>query len=40
MEKANNPKFAEDGQAQLDWVYKHSEYYEKTHRLYPVFRVN
>lgn len=40
MEKANNPKFAEDGQAQLDWVYKHSDYYEKTHRLYPVFRVN
>ncbi len=40
MEKANNPKFAEDGQAQLDWVYKHSAYYEKTHRLYPVFRVD
>lgn len=40
MEKANNPKLAEDGQAQLDWVYRHSEYYEKTHRLYPVFRVN
>lgn len=40
MEKSINPKFAEDGQAQLYWVYKHSEYYEKTHRLYPVFRVN
>ena len=40
MEKSINPKFAEDGQAQLDWVYKHSDYYEKTHRLYPVFRVN
>ncbi|WP_374444319.1 M14 family zinc carboxypeptidase [Epilithonimonas sp.] len=40
LEKANNSKFSEDGQAQLDWVYKHSEYYEKTHRLYPVFRVN
>lgn len=40
MEKSTNPKFSEDGQAQLDWVYKHSEYYEKTHRLYPVFRVN
>ncbi|MPS74740.1 MAG: hypothetical protein E2590_16525 [Chryseobacterium sp.] len=40
MEKANNLKFADDGQAQLDWVYKHSEYYEKTHRLYPVFRIN
>jgi len=40
MEKSINPKFAEDGQAQLDWVYKHSEYYEKTHRLYPIFRIN
>ncbi|HBR10817.1 MAG TPA: hypothetical protein DD740_01120 [Chryseobacterium sp.] len=40
MEKSINPKFAEDGQAQLDWVYKHSDYYEKTHRLYPVFRIN
>ncbi len=40
MEKSTNPKFAEDGNAQLDWVYKHSEYYEKTHRLYPVFRIN
>lgn len=40
MEKSINPKFAEDEQAQLDWVYKHSDYYEKTHRLYPVFRIN
>ena len=40
MEKSINPKFAEDGQAQLDWVYKHSDYYEKTHRLYPIFRIN
>lgn len=40
MEKSINPKFAEDGQAQLDWVYKHSDYYEKTHQLYPIFRVN
>lgn len=40
MEKSINPKIAEDGQLQLDWVYKHSDYYEKTHRLYPVFRIN
>ena len=40
MEKSINPKFSQDGEAQLDWVYKHSEYYEKTHRLYPVFRIN
>jgi cell division protein FtsB len=39
MEKANNPKFGEDGQAQLDWIYKHSNI-TKTHRLYPVFRIN
>ncbi|MDM1295663.1 hypothetical protein HX021_15330 [Sphingobacterium sp. N143] len=39
-EKANNPAFADDGRAQLDWVYKHSDYYEKSHLLYPIFRVN
>ncbi len=40
MEKSINPKFAKDGQSQLDWVYKHSDYYEKSHRLYPIFRIN
>ncbi|WP_313028518.1 hypothetical protein [Soonwooa sp.] len=40
LEKAKDPKFAQDGAAQLDWVYKNSPYYEKTHRLYPVFRIN
>ncbi|OOG19419.1 hypothetical protein BWD42_05680 [Sphingobacterium sp. CZ-UAM] len=38
-EKASNPRFATDGRAQLDWVYKHSDYYEKSHLLYPIFRV-
>jgi hypothetical protein len=38
-EKINNPKFAADGKAQLDWVYKHSNYYEKSHLRYPVFRI-
>ncbi|ULT24781.1 hypothetical protein KUH03_38790 [Sphingobacterium sp. E70] len=38
-EKASNPKFAADGKAQLDWVYKHSNYYEKSHLLYPIFRI-
>ncbi len=38
-EKASNPKFAVDGKAQLDWVYKHSNYYEKSHLLYPIFRI-
>ncbi|MGE8292185.1 MAG: hypothetical protein ACN6ON_10915, partial [Sphingobacterium sp.] len=38
-EKASNPKFAADGKAQLDWVYRHSNYYEKSHLLYPIFRI-
>lgn len=38
-EKASSPKFAADGKAQLDWVYKHSNYYEKSHLLYPIFRI-
>ncbi len=40
LEKAKDPKLAEDGAAQLDWVYKNSPYYEKSHRLYPIFRIN
>lgn len=39
-EKANNPEFATDARAQLDWIYKHSDYYEKSHLLYPIFRIN
>ena len=38
-EKATDVKLAQDAQAQLDWVYKHSEYFEKTYRLYPIGRV-
>ncbi len=37
--KAEDKKFADDGRAQLDWVYRNSEYYEKTHLRYPVFRI-
>lgn len=37
--KAEDQKFSEDGRAQLDWVYRNSEYYEKTHLRYPVYRV-
>lgn len=32
------PEFAEDGKAQLDWVYRQSPWYEPTHRMYPVAR--
>lgn len=39
LEKAKDRKFAEDGRAQLDWVYKHSEYYEPSHLRYPIYRI-
>ena len=32
-------KFANSPEAQLDWVYKNSEYYEKAHLQYPVYSV-
>ncbi len=32
--------FFKNPEAQLDWVYKHSVYYEKAHLQYPVYRVN
>ena len=37
LKKSDN-KFAESGEAQLDWVYKHSDHYETTHLQYPVYR--
>jgi len=38
--KSKDKKFAEDGEAQLDWVYRHSPYFEeKTFRQYPVYRI-
>lgn len=38
--KASDPKFAEDGTAQLDWIYRNSSYFEeKTFRQYPVYRI-
>jgi len=37
--KKNDPNLAKDGEAQLAWVYHHSEYYEKTHNRYPVGRI-
>ncbi len=38
--KTEDSKFADDGRAQLDWVYRNSEYFEKTLLRYPVFRIN
>lgn len=39
QEKAKNPALAKSGQAQLQFVYKNSAYYEKTHLRYPVGRL-
>jgi hypothetical protein len=38
-EKAKDPAFAKNGAAQLEFVYKNSDYYEKTHKRYPVGRL-
>lgn len=37
--KTQDKTFAESGAWQLDWVYKHSPYYEKAHLQYPVYRI-
>jgi hypothetical protein len=38
--KASDSAFAKDSWGQLNWVYKQSVYYEKTHNLYPVYRLD
>tara|TARA_B100000586_G_scaffold269775_1_gene249801 strand:- start:9168 stop:10055 length:888 start_codon:yes stop_codon:yes gene_type:complete len=37
--KKADKKFRKDGYSQLDWIYKHSENYEKAHLRYPIFRM-
>lgn len=37
--RKENKSFSENGTAQLDWIYKHSEYYEKAHLKYPIYRI-
>jgi hypothetical protein len=37
--KQNDIEFARNSEAQLDWIYKHSVYYEKAHLQYPVYRL-
>ncbi|MFN0033460.1 MAG: M14 family zinc carboxypeptidase [Saprospiraceae bacterium] len=37
--RAAEPEFAADASAQLDWVYRHSPWYEPTHKMYPVARL-
>ena len=36
--KQSDREFAKNAEAQLDWIYKHSVYYEKSHLQYPVYR--
>lgn len=36
--KQEDKSFADSADAQLDWIYRHSVYYEKTHLEYPVYR--
>ena len=37
-QKQQDPVLAKSGAAQLEWVYRHSKYYEPTHLRYPVAR--
>jgi len=37
--KNEDKEFANNGRAQLNYIYRHSEHYEKTHNRYPVARV-
>lgn len=39
QKKLNDEAFRANPEAQLDWIYKHSVYYEKAHLQYPIFRV-
>ena len=38
--KAADPKFAANGSAQLEFIYRNSPYYEAGHNRYPVYRLN
>ena len=38
--KSYNKDFANNWYAQLDWLHKQTEYYEKAHMQYPVYRIN
>ncbi|MGO4771419.1 M14 family metallopeptidase [Flavobacterium sp. W22_SRS_FK3] len=37
--KRNDGEFAKNPEAQLNWIYKNSVYYEKAHLQYPVYRL-
>ena len=40
QKKKEDKAFAENPEAQLEWVHKNSIYYEKAHLNYPVYRIN
>ena len=37
--RKSDSKFASNPAAQLEWVHKHSKYYEKAHLQYPIYRI-
>lgn len=37
--KKNNPSFAKNSYEQLNWIYRQTPHYEKSHLRYPIFRV-
>ena len=39
QKKQNEPEFSGNWHAQLDWLHKQSEHYEKAHLQYPVYRL-
>lgn len=39
QKKAEDPTFAKDGKAQLDWVYRNSPYFETSWLQYPIYRI-
>ena len=39
LKKNTDAAFAKSPEAQLDWIYKNSVYYEKAHMQYPIYRI-
>jgi len=39
LKKEADEQFAQNWYAQLDWVFKHSKYYEAAHMQYPIYRI-
>ena len=39
QKKQNEPQFAGDAEAQLEWIYAHSAHYEKEYNRLPVFKI-